>query len=38
MRLDAIEHALQQGLLKVARAQPCDRSYRYRNQQDHRDG
>jgi hypothetical protein len=38
MRLDAIEHARQQRLLQVAMAQPSDRGYRERNQQDHRDG
>ena len=38
MRLDAIEHARQQRLFQVAIAQPSDRGYRERNQQDHRDG
>ncbi len=38
MRLDAIEHAGQQRLLQVAIAQPSDRGYRERNQQDHRGG
>ena len=38
MGLDAIEHAGQQRLFQIAMAQPSDRGYRERNQQDHRDG
>ena len=38
VRLDAIEHARQQRLFQVAMAQPSDRGYRERNQQDHCDG
>ena len=38
MGLDAIEDAGQQRLLQTAGAQPADRGYRDRNQQDHGDG
>ena len=38
MRLDAVAGAQQQRLFQVAIAQPADRGYRDRDQQDHRDG